>query len=176
MDRKDFYFLGKITKTSGYQGNLVFFFDVDDINYYKDLEAVFVDVHGEIIPFAIQSVNIKSSNSAYVKLEDLDSEEEALALVGTDLLLPLSYLPPLTGNKFYYHEIIGFEVFDKIAGNIGTINEVIDKGPQDILSIRHQGKEILLPVTDTIIREVDRKNKKLTVEAPEGLINLYMTT
>ena len=49
MEKKDFYFLGKITKTSGYKGNLMFFFDVDDIANYNDLEAVFVNMHDELI-------------------------------------------------------------------------------------------------------------------------------
>jgi len=53
MDKKDFYYLGKITKTLGYSGNLMFFFDVDDIERYKNLDAVFIDLHGELVPFVI---------------------------------------------------------------------------------------------------------------------------
>ena len=85
----------------------MFFFDVDDIAHYKTLEAVFVEVAGELIPFAIRSVNIKSNTLAYVQLEDVNSEEEAVALTGKSLYLPLSYLPPLSGDRFYYHEVIG---------------------------------------------------------------------
>lgn len=175
MDKKGYYFLGKIVKTSGYKGSLVFFFDVDDIGYYKDLEAVFVEVAGELLPFAIQSVNIKTNNTAYVQLEDVETEETAAALVGSNLMLPLTYLPPLTGNKFYYHEVLGYEVIDELSGPIGKLESVIDKGPQDIFSIRKGDKEILLPVSDDIIRQVDRKNKQLTVRAPEGLIDLYLS-
>jgi len=174
MDKKDFYFLGKIAKASGYKGNLVFFFDVDDIAPYKDLEAVFVEISGDLIPFAIHSIQVKSNNSAYVHLEDVNSAEEAVALTGSDLYLPGSYLPPLTGEKFYYHEVIGYEVVDQEAGSIGIIESVIDQGPQDIFTIRFKGKEILLPVTDEIILHVDRKNNKLMVNAPEGLIDIYL--
>lgn len=154
----------------------MFFFDVDDIGYYKDLEAVFVEVSSELVPFAIQSINIKGSNTAYVQLEDVATEEVASALVGCSLLLPLTYLPALSGNKFYYHEVIGFEVIDESEGLIGILESVIDKGPQDIFTIRFNDKEVLLPVSDDIIRSVDRKNKKLMVKAPDGLIDLYLST
>ena len=73
MEKKDFYFLGKITKTSGYKGNLMFFFDVDDIANYTDLEAVFVNMHDELIPFAIKNINLKSGKSAIVQLEGVRS-------------------------------------------------------------------------------------------------------
>ena len=174
MDKKDFYYLGKIVKTSGFKGSLMFFFDVDDITPYKDLEAVFVEVGNDLIPFAIQSINIKSNTSAYVHLEDVDTDEEALALTGKSLFLPLSFLPPLTGDKFYYHEVIGFEVIDRQAGTIGVLESVMDQGPQDIFIIRSGDKEVLLPASDEIILKVDREKRLLHVNAPEGLLNLYL--
>lgn len=173
-NRKDYYFLGKIVKTSGFKGGLVFFFDVDDIAVYQDLEAVFVEVGGELIPFAIHSIQLKSSNTAYVHLEDVNTEEAAAALPGSSLYLPNSFLPPLSGNRFYFHEVIGFAVEDKTRGPIGIVESVIDQGPQAIFSIRFKGKEILLPVSDNVLLNVDRKEKKLMVEAPEGLIDLYL--
>jgi 16S rRNA processing protein RimM len=173
-DRPDYYFLGKIVKTSGFKGGLVFFFDVDDIGYYRDLEAVFIEVAGELIPFAIHSIQLKTSNTAYVQLEEVNTDEEATALTGSALYLPTSFLPPLTGNKFYYHEVIGFTVEDRAKGPVGIVESVIDQGPQAILSIRFEGKEILLPISDTVLKTVDRKGKKLLVEAPDGLIDLYL--
>ena len=174
MDKKDFYYLGKIVKTSGFKGNLVFFFDVDDITPYTDLEAVFVEVGGDLIPFAIRSLRVKNNTSAYVHLQDVDSGDEAIALTGKSLYLPLSFLPPLTGNKFYYHEVTGFEVIDRQAGKIGIIESVMDQGPQDIFIIRSGKREILIPVRDEIIKKVDRKNRILEVEAPAGLLDIYL--
>jgi len=175
MDKKDFYFLGKVTKTSGYKGSLMFFFDVDDLIRYKDLEAVFIDIHGELIPFVIKDLQFKSgNNTAYVSLEDVTDEEQASALVNCNLYLPVSFLPQLSGNKFYYHEIIGFSIRDKNHGDIGEITAVNDNGPQALFSIDHKGKEILIPVSEDIIKKVDRKKKVIEIEAPEGLIEIYL--
>lgn len=174
MERKDFYFLGKIIKTSGYKGNLVFFFDVDDINHYKNLEAVFIDVNQELIPFVIEKLQFKSKNTAYVMLEGISSEDEALALVGNELYLPLSFLPPLTGNRFYYHEVEGFSIIDKNKGFVGVVDRIYDQSSQALFVIINEDKEILIPVMDEIIKKVDRKNKIIEVETPDGLIDLYL--
>jgi len=91
MDKKDFYFLGKITKISGYKGYLIFFFDVDDPSQYAFLEAVFIDLNEELIPFVIKSIQFTKGKNALVQLEDVSDEISARALVGTELYLPLSF-------------------------------------------------------------------------------------
>ncbi len=174
MDKKDFYFLGKITKTSGYHGSLVFFLDVDDIRFYSGLEAVFVEINDELVPFAIKKLNIKGPNTAVATLEDITEPEQAKALTGQSLYLPLSFLPPLSGKKFYYHEVSGFSVTDKKQGMIGRIDHVMDQSGQGIFVVHDQGKEILIPAADEIINKVDRKKKIIEVELPDGLLDIYL--
>jgi len=83
-------------------------------------------------------------------------------------------LPKLTGNKFYFHEVIGFTVVDVSFGNVGTIVHINDKVAQPLFEIDSNGKEIFIPMIDDFIKKVDRKNKKIEVETPEGLIELYL--
>ncbi|NOX45725.1 MAG: 16S rRNA processing protein RimM [Chlorobi bacterium] len=175
MDKKEYYFLGKITKTSGFKGSLMFFFDVDDTGPYKSLEAVFVDAGGSgLIPFVIEKIAFRHNNTAFVKLADIDNEDEATALVGSQLYLPLAFLPPLKGKKFYFHEIMDFRVVDKKQGDIGNVKGVLDQTGQPIFIIQNGEKEILVPMTDDIIEKVDRKNKLIEIEAPDGLIDIYL--
>ena len=175
MDKKDYYFLGKITKTSGFKGSLMFFFDVDDTSPYNGLEAVFVEVGGsDFIPFVIENIAFRHNNTAIVKLVDINSEDEAVSLVGAELYLPLAFLPPLEGKKFYFHEIMEFKVVDKIQGDIGNVTDVLDQTGQPIFIIQKGEKEILIPMTDEIIQKVDRKNKVIEIEAPDGLIDIYL--
>jgi len=84
------------------------------------------------------------------------------------------YLSKLNGNKFYYHEIIGFQAIDKQFGVIGLITGVNDYTSQHIFEIDHCGKEVLIPINDDIIQKVDRLNKVIYLITPEGLINLYL--
>ncbi|MBR5029392.1 MAG: 16S rRNA processing protein RimM [Bacteroidales bacterium] len=172
MDQKDCFILGKITKSFGLKGEVVFVLDVDTPTDYAALDSVFVEVKGVLVPYFIESIHI-NGNKATVKFEDL-SREESLALVGCDLYLPLTILPKLTGKKFYFHEIIGFHVVDNKKGDIGTIVSVIDYPAQPLFQIINNDKEILLPVIDQLIDRVDRDNTTIYVNAPDGLIDLYL--
>jgi len=169
---KDFYYLGKITKLFSFKGELVFFFDVDDVSEYYDIENVFIDIQSDIIPFFIERINFKNNN-ATVKLQDIDSESDAKRLVNSKLYMPISSLPKLEGNKFYYHEVIGFEVFDTNEGRVGIIESINDQAAQALFEIKDGYTEILLPIVDDFIKEIDRENKKVMVTFPEGLLDIY---
>ena len=173
MNIDDFYYLGKITKLFGYKGELVFYFDVDDISEYRNLDAVFINVNGNLIPFMIKSLRFHQGQTAIVRIEDVNHLEDAQRLVNAELYLPLSTLPKLEGNKFYYHEIIGFTVVDAEEGEVGVIEEVNDQSAQVLLVIKDGYREILFPVVDELIDKLDRKEKKIYVRFPEGLLDLY---
>jgi len=168
----EFYYLGKITKLFSFKGELVFFFDVDDVSEYYDIQNVFIEIQNDIIPFFIERINFKNNN-AIVKLQDIDSESDAKRMVNSKLYMPISSLPKLEGNKFYYHEVIGFEVFDVNEGRVGIIESINDQAAQALFEIKEGYTEILLPIVDDFINEIDRKNKKVIVTFPEGLLDIY---
>ena len=173
--KDEFYYLGKITKLFGYKGELVFYFDVDDVSEYEEMDMVFIDLHGDIVPFIVQKITFVKGNNAIVKLADIRNEESAKRLINCSLKLPLSTLPKLEGNKFYYHEVIGFEVWDKETGKVGIIKEVNDTTAQTLFEIQDGYTEILFPVVDKLILEINREEKKIVVEFPEGLLDVYRT-
>ena len=173
MDKKDFYYLGKITKLFGYKGELVFYFDVDDITEYRGLDAVFIEVNGDLIPFIIDKFRLHQGSTAIVRIQDVVDLEDAKHLINADLYLPLSTLPKLEGTKFYYHEIIGFTVVDADTGVVGVVEEVNDQTAQALLVIKEGYREVLFPIVDELIDKVDRKEKRIYVRFPEGLLELY---
>lgn len=88
------------------------------------------------------------------------------------MYLPLSFLPPLEGNKFYYHEVIEFTVVED-EQIIGTIERIQDQGHQALFEIKKKdGTLALVPIHDDFILEVDRSKKTIRVELPEGLLDL----
>lgn len=172
MDIKDCFYLGKVTKPWGVKGQMVLFLDVDDPEEYLDLDSAFVEVKGQLVPhfFHIDSLN---GNKAVVTFEEL-SPAEAQSLAGRDLYLPLSVLPKLEGNKFYFHEVTGFKVVDSEKGDIGVLEQVIDYPAQPLFQVMKNGVEILIPIIDEVIDKVDREQKTLFITAPKGLIDLYL--
>ncbi|TRZ76310.1 MAG: 16S rRNA processing protein RimM [Bacteroidetes bacterium] len=174
MQNNDFYYLGKILKTTGNKGQLLVHLDVDEPEKYQDLESVYLDIYGERIPYFITKVELKNRNSAVLCFADIQSTDEAEDYVGRDMFLPLSKLPSLTGTQFYFHEVEGYNVTDIHHGNIGILQSVIDLHHQALFRICSGEKEILIPVVDSIIKEIDREKRTLIIEAPEGLIDIYL--
>lgn len=174
MQKEDCFFVGKIVKKFSFKGELLVKLDTDEPEQFIEMESVFVELHKKLIPFFISQSALHKSELLRVKFEEVDSEEAADVLIGKDLYLPLNLLPKLTGNQFYYHEIIGFKVEDVAYGPVGVITGVNDSTAQPLFEIDHEGKEVLIPVNDQFIVKVDRNTKTLHLNTPEGLIDLYL--
>jgi 16S rRNA processing protein RimM len=174
MNKDDYYYLGKIIKPHGNKGQVLVYLDVDAAEKYIGLESVYLDLHGERIPFFIATLELKHNGKALIQFQDFATIEDAESLAGLEMYLPIAGLPVLKGNKFYYHEIIGFRVRDHKHGDIGVIENVLDLPHQSLFQIRYGDKEILIPVVDDVIQKVDKRKKLLLIRAPEGLIEIYL--
>lgn len=174
MQKKDCFFVGKIVKKYSFKGELLVKLDTDEPEQFLGMESVLVEQHKSLIPFFIESSSLHKSLLLRVQFEEVANEADADALLGKKLYLPLTALPKLTGNSFYYHEIIGFKVLDKSFGPAGTITGVNDSTAQHLFIIDLNGKEVLIPVNDSFIDKVDRENKTLHLDVPSGLIEIYL--
>lgn len=172
--KKDVCFeLGYIVKKHGLQGEVSIHLDTDNPENYSSLESVFIEIDEKLVPFFIESIKIQG-DKALVKFEEVEGPDHADELKGSKLFLPLDFLPKLEGNQFYFHEIIGFTVSDKERGNIGSITDVLDAGPQTLLSVDFNGKEVLIPVNDDIVVSLNRGTNTINVDLPEGLLDIYL--
>jgi 16S rRNA processing protein RimM len=168
-----YFLLGKIIRTHGYKGGLKAIFDVDEPREYQEIEMLFLEVKGQLIPWVVDDIHFEN-NKANLKLTDVKDMEGAEKLVGCFIYLPVELLPKLRGNKFYYHEVVGFRVHDEAHGDIGVIDRVVELPNNPLFAIKFGDKEILLPISDEIILKVDRKKKSIDVRAPLGLIEIYL--
>ena len=174
MKKEDCFYLGKIVKKYSFKGELLAKLDTDQPDLYDNLEAVFIDLRGNLVPFFIQSSQLHKSNLLRLNFEDVNTEADADALIKSELYLPLDLLPKLEGDKFYFHEVIGFTITDKHFGKVGILKGINDTTAQALFVIDRDGIEILIPMNDEFIDKVDRKNKTIVVDTPEGLIDLYL--
>jgi len=176
MKKEDLYYVGKIVRPYGRKGEILVKLDTDEPELYEGLESVFLEIKGQPVPFFVNDSRLHKSLLLRMDLEDVNSIEEAEALVGRELFLPISTLPVLTGNRFYYHEIMGFEAIDEQHGNLGIIRNVNDMAAQPYFIIIHpSGKEILVPIHDDFLIKVDRTAKKIILRTPEGLVKLFLS-
>jgi len=174
MQKSDCFYLGKIVRKYSFKGELLIKLDTDEPELYENLDALFVDLRNNLVPFFIESSQLHKSDLLRVKFEDVDTEADADALIKSDIYLPLEFLPKLEDDKFYFHEIIGFKVIDKNFGEVGVIKSVNDTTAQALFEIDRDGIEILIPMNDEFIVKVDKTKKEIKVDTPEGLIELYL--
>jgi 16S rRNA processing protein RimM len=167
------FLLGHIVKTHGTKGQVVAFFDVDYPEDYEDLESVFLEQKGRLIPFFIDSMEPIKNSRFIIRFEDIKTMEQAEALRGTSLYLPLNELPELEEDQFYFHEVIGYQVVDQNHGNLGTVKEFYDLPQQQLMAMDYMGQEMLIPVMDEILLRADHTAKELHIILPEGLLEVY---
>ena len=175
MRKEDCFYVGTIVNKFSFKGELLVKLDTDEPELFLEMESVFIEIGKNLVPFFIERSQLHKSLLLRVKFEDVDDEPMADSLMKRELYMPLTALPKLEGNKFYFHEIIDFQVIDTEYGNVGTITGVNDTTSQALLEIDHNGDQVLIPTNDDYIEKVDREKKTITVTTPEGLIELYIS-
>tara|TARA_R110002050_G_scaffold300722_2_gene471905 strand:- start:48530 stop:49060 length:531 start_codon:yes stop_codon:yes gene_type:complete len=175
MAHNGYFELGKIIRPHGFKGAVKIKFTHPAIEQIEIPESVFIDINKNLIPFFFTQFNPQSNGFAIVSFDDLETEQEAKDISGKLVYLPIALEPTPEGDEFYNDELIGFTVTDEIHGDIGILENVMEAPAQDVFEILHpSGKEIMIPVLGNFIIEIDRKNKVLKLDAPEGLIEFYL--
>mgnify|MGYP001173998741 CR=1 FL=1 len=173
MNKEDCFYFGKVIKTHGLEGGLSIRIDADEPAAYADIEFLLIEKNKKLIPFYLKAFRLLK-NKAYIAFEDISHIDEARSFTGALLYLPLEFLPALSGNKFYFHEVEGFTVSDRAYGKIGQIKTVLEYPNQALFQVFQDDKEVLIPIQDEIIIEVNRKKKHILIDVPEGLIEMYL--
>ena len=175
MEKNNCYWLGFVEASVGIRGELALNCDADDLGRYRNLSQIFLEQDAMLIPFSVLSARQRGSTQLVVALDGLISPQEAQALVGCQVYVPLTFLPPLSGTKFYYHEVIGFDVHDVRFGPVGKIDRFIEGSMQTVMAIKNAHAEVLIPLVDDFLVAIDRNRKVMEIKAPEGLIELYLS-
>ena len=174
MRKEDCFYLGKIAKKFSFKGEVLIYLDTDEPELYENMESVFVEFNKNLVPFFIENSSLHKNDFLRVQFEDVDTEEEADSILNCDVYLPLSMLPKLEGNKFYFHEVIGFEIEDKRLGVFGKIVSINDTTAQPLFEVVNGEVEMLIPIVDHFLVKIDRENKKVVMDLPEGLVEMYL--
>ena len=177
MTLDETYQLGYLIKTHGLRGQMVAHFDVDDVSAYTKLKTVYLTLAGaptKLVEHQIEKVQPQSGNKVLLKLRGIERIEDAEPLRGSQLHLPLTALPELEEDQFYFHDVIGFTVVDETLGPLGTVENFYELPQQDMLAMSYQGQEVLIPVVDELISHADHAKKEIYVNLPDGLLDVYL--
>lgn len=178
--KNDCCFIGTIIKTHGISGELILKLDIDFPEDYYNMESVFIEIDEQLVPFFISQMKIREQRKmqfAIVKFDDIDAIPQAKELIDNDLYAHIESLPQQKENKYHrvsFNQLIGFAVFDKQFGEIGKVDEILEFPDNPVFKIMKNNKEILIPVNYEFIKKVDKEKKIIEIEAPKGLIEVYL--
>lgn len=175
MRKEDCYLLGKITRRHGLAGNVILKLDTDQPELYNKLESIFVEINGLLVPFFIEKTSWSKNDALNLAFKN-SSEALVDQSLGKSVYLPLTSLPKLSGKQFYYHEIIGFDILDENGNECGVIRSVNDQTAQNYFVTNLDGKEVVIPIIKDWILEVNRDERFIKMQLPEGLIDVFLVS
>ncbi|MBT9391705.1 ribosome maturation factor RimM [Hymenobacter sp. NST-14] len=178
MTLDDCYQLGSLGKPHGLKGFVVAFFDVDNLADYRQLKSVLLEfpaAPGKLVAHEVEKFQPQTDNKVLLKLRGIDRIEDAEPLRNAKLWRALAELPALADDQFYFHDVIGYTVVDAELGQLGVVETFYELPKQDVLGMRYQEQEVLIPVVDELVRRADQATRQLFVKLPEGLLDVYLT-
>lgn len=165
--------VGKIVNTHSLKGEVkvISSTDFEEERFKKGSKLLITRGNQLIREVVVQSYR-NHKNFLLVKFEGIDSVEEAEKLKNLQIKIDSDEVGELEENEFYFHQIIGCEVFDENDKNLGEIIDILTPGANDVWVIKgEEGKEILIPYIEDVVKQIDITNKKVNIEVMEGLIN-----
>lgn len=169
MNKTTCYKVGYIAKVHGLKGEITMV--ITEAVDAGLLKSIFIEVNNNLVPYFIEGISDRG-DKAFVKLEDINSVEQAETLKGCSVYLPKEMRPKLNRGEFYDDEILGFEVVSETDEPLGTVSEVVPSGPNRLLSLNYLGKEVLIPTNGPFIKSVNKTKKKIVVQLPDGFLDI----
>ncbi|MFI5323141.1 MAG: ribosome maturation factor RimM [Thermodesulfobacteriota bacterium] len=163
---------GKITRAHGLSGGVRLTPFSRHFESLETLDSIFIEKVREKAPerFMLSEFRLEKG-SALLKLEGVDTIDKAEELVGCDVYIEKSRLPELEEGEFYWFELIGLETFTDDGKYLGQVENLIDRALQSVLVVKKDGKEILIPLSEPIIKEINLKESKIVISPVDGLLN-----
>lgn len=165
--------VGKIVNTHSLKGEVKVISSTDfEEERFKKGSKLLITRGNQLIREVIVESYRNHKNFLLVKFEGIDSVEEAEKLKNLQIKIDSDEVGELEENEFYFHEIIGCQVFDENDRNLGEIIDILTPGANDVWVIKgEEGKEILIPYIEDVVKQIDIINKKVNIEVMEGLID-----
>lgn len=171
MNVKDCFRIGNIYKSHGLKGEVSVYLLPDAPADFSDMETFFLEQKGSLVPYFVEAISIKG-NRAYVKFEDIKSKEEADALKGLHLYLPLTLREQLPEGDYYEDQLQGLVVSDQHLGALGRVKSIEQSGLSRLLVIDYKNRDLLIPMNSPLIVSIDINKQTINVNLPEGYLDI----
>ncbi len=170
---QQYFHIGKIVASFGLKGELILEHSLGKSSGFKTLEVIFVENRKDsFLPYFVEEAKAKGPSEVYLKLEGVDTKEAARSLNQKEIWLQEEDFTRLA-SKSTPISMLGYTLFNGTE-ELGEIEEVIEQPMQVLAKLTIQNKEVLIPLHAETLKKVDKKNKTVYVELPEGLLDIYL--
>lgn len=171
IKKEDIFPIGKLTKPHGIKGEMLFVGDIDIVN---ELPKPFIicEINGLYIPFFIESIRPRGNASLLIKLEDVNNENETTELTNQEVFYLSNLMENVPYSSFNIPDITGFTVENEEGVYQGKVVAIDDSTENILMLVEKEHKEWMMPLADELIKDLDLHQKKITVNIPDGLLDL----
>lgn len=172
--KEDVFKIGYFGKPHGTKGEINLVTNTDITFEESDNPYIIVEPDGILVPFFLEEYRYKTDKVILIKLENIDSDTQAIKLTNLEVYYPIEYMDPSAGTIYdlTWDSLIGFSAKDEKYGDLGKITDVDESTINTLLKIEHGDTEILVPAADDIIIAIDHSVKEILLSLPEGLLDL----
>lgn len=165
--------VGKVVAAHGLSGAVIIKHILNNSNWVKSGDAFLLEMEKEsYIPFFTTDVTPHKEGELLVKMEDVSDADGGKRLIGKNVYVQEDVLQQgKVDSPLLY---IGFELIDREKGSLGKITDVMQAGKQWIAQIMIEEKEVLIPLAEELIIDINVKNKYIRMNVPEGLVEVYL--
>jgi len=163
--------IGQIVKPHGVGGEMAVTVPAS-LDWTDDIDCLVCSLDGILVPFFLESIRPKSSTTILVKFEGYDSVESTSRFMGVTVYMPLRFVAESDEEEPSWSSFLDWRVVDSKAGPLGTVDAVDDSTPNILFQVRDGGRERIIPANPEWITRVDRKNRTLMYNLPDGLTEL----
>lgn len=172
----DVILVGRANKTHGINGELsVSFFDEDVMDSLESGYCLIFLIDGIYVPFFVEDVRPRGAETLLISLEGETTKEEAAVFVGKDVYMRKSDVEDIVsddeGDGLYAAQLIDYEVY---AGDrkIGVITDIDDNPDNPLFVVKAGDNNILIPIVDDFITDIDPDARRIEFDLPEGLLDI----
>ncbi len=167
--------IGKFQRTHALKGELNAILSIDPDFFEEGYPAV-ISSDGIFVPFYVETIRPKGSTSFLIKLDGIDSQEEAVELVNEPIYALKEDIKDFYGedaDMFFDDDLIGYDVIDAELGELGKVEYIDDSTSNVLITVRTpSGEEIYIPFNEAFIEDIDNDSREIHTALPEGLVDL----
>jgi len=166
----NFFVFGEVVKTRGLRGCVKAVSYLESQTIVARLDFVYLETKSGLKSrYEIKKID-PSGKFLFLELVGVNSVEAASDLVGSRLLLPRDCLQELQKDEYYWHDIIGLDVYSDDGRQLGKVESIFPTGSNDVYVCRNGDKEILIPAIADIIVGINLEEHKMIIKLVEGLL------